>query len=271
MQNESVRRLGYWAKNWKYPLLFAVKHRISTWGALFVFLLLYAVVSWSNISTPNGYPSLSGSLSKNWYSPENHINIFLQFLTLFVVISVWFTQLRQDWTVSLDKFLSVTFVFGGKTYKHLSAKYAPLFSESDIRNLGQSLGQVRYKGSRLPLDSERNKLAKTICFDTSKKICCHPFWHYQIIMPLLHPLEEPNERATESEKQLSDSLDSVVTNVKELGKKLEDKNSAILRQVIQEFEQAVDSAGKQDIQMTIPCTNEKINQSDKEILANDNN
>lgn len=192
MQNENVRELGYWAKTWKYPLLFALRHRISTWGALFVFLLLYTFVSIGYFSTKTGQPSLFDSLSKNWYSLDNHINIVLQFLTLFVVISVWFTQLRRDWKASLDKFLSVTFIYKGKTYEHLTAQYAPFFSEADIRLLGQSMGQVRNGEKRLPLDSERNELHKSICIDTSGRVCCHSFWHYQILMPLTSPLDKQN-------------------------------------------------------------------------------
>ena len=234
MTHQKVRQLSGWERKFKYPLLFAWSHRKATWWAILIFMMLYSIALFLLDDPQKSQPSLTMSLHENWFNISNHINLFLQLLTLIVIIFVWFAQLQQDWKNSLDKFLSVTFEYKGKIYDQLSAQYAPFFSEADIRLLGQSMGQVRNNGERLPLDSENNVLSKSISIDPTGQICPQPFWHYEITMPLLESLPEPN-------KELSGFIDKVSIGLNRIEKSMEQDKQQRLAQIMKEISRILDS------------------------------
>lgn len=238
MGNNSVRKLNWWEKNILYPLKFAISNRRSTWGSLLVFSAGYVVFRIWLLSSPNSQITIWNSMRSNWLDPENHINIFLQFLTLFVVTAVWFAQLQRDWKESLEKYLSVEFIFNDKVYEHLSAKYAPLISTADIRVLGQSMGQVRNNNKQLPLDSAGNNLQKSLCIDRNQDVSCHPFWHFEITMPLREPLPREN-------KAVGIFLKSVERKLTIIERDQAEQSEAKLSQLMCEIDQFLDKTAKE--------------------------
>jgi len=181
---------------------------------------------------------LLSSLKANWNATVDHINLVIQFSTLFVVVTVWFVQLRNDWKTSLDKFITVQFTFKGNGVTSLcSTDYAPLLSEGDIRTMAQSIGQIRNNGNKLALDIENNKISKKICIDTTGKVCCSPFQLYELEMPLLKDPTIKNKKKT----QFTELLKAVATDFDRLNDEFGDneikKYRAILRILVESEKQ----------------------------------
>lgn len=238
MHNKNIRELKWWENTFKYPMLYAVEKKRATLIPLLIFFLLYLL--FASCST-NSQPGIVSSLSKNWFDLGGHVDIVLQLMTLFVVVSVWIAQLHHDWKASLDKLLSATFSYNGEIYDHLTTEYVPLISEADVRPLGQSLGQLKNANKHLPLDSRNNKLTKIIHVDTSpgEKISNQPFWHYHIEMPLREPLKEENQ-------QLVNFLKKIDGQMNKLDKKFKEANTKQLSWIMHQVDQVIDNAGKKE-------------------------
>jgi len=86
-------------------------------------------------------------LIKFW---NGFISSLIGITTLFVALSVWGAELMQDWRNDLPKKLTVIFRYDGKEV--MRCNRAELFSEADIRSLGQQIGRQMAGGGRVDLD-----------------------------------------------------------------------------------------------------------------------
>jgi len=118
----------------------------------------------------------------------DRVGFVIQVITFLAVSGIWFTELKKEWRDSLEKYLSVSFVYGGKP--RIRCRYAPLTGESDIRSMAQSFGQSLNCGGRLPIapaisrlqwqiEQQQGSREKTSLLNGGK-----PFLHYDVTVRL---------------------------------------------------------------------------------------
>ncbi len=158
---------------------------------LVMFLALLAIPIFLLASEQFSLPDL---LWKKFAADE--VGLFIQVITFLAVAGIWFIELKKEWRGSLEKYLSVSFVYEGQ--KRIRCRYAPLVTESDIRNMAQSFGQALNKGGRLPIapaiqgkrvmvEQDRGPDKNTL-LNGGK-----PFLHYDVTLRLTRNIPERKE------------------------------------------------------------------------------
>jgi len=108
---------------------------------VFIFLILLIplvlIIAWNELNT----------FTKTW---NDYISPLIGVVTLFVAILVWVAELMEEWRNDLPKKLTVIFRYDGKEV--MRCNHAELFSEADIRPLGQQIGRQMAGGGKIDLD-----------------------------------------------------------------------------------------------------------------------
>lgn len=155
-----------------------------------VLAILGIIVSYIILS-----PSLSAEDILSQKAKSDMFGLMIEGITVAVVISVWFSDLARDWTEQLEKYLSVKFDYEGNT--RIEEKFVRLISESDIRQMAQSLGQSWNNGNRLPIKPAIKTLKKTIMQDSSSSINeGKPFCLFDVTIELTEDQLKPKARPT---------------------------------------------------------------------------
>lgn len=82
---------------------------------------------------------------------EKKLNTVFSAATLLVALAVWFGETHQDWMASLPCKLTAIFIFDDQEV--MRCNKAELFSEADIRALGQQLGLQMNNNNQLKMKS----------------------------------------------------------------------------------------------------------------------
>lgn len=77
-----------------------------------------------------------GDVQKAW---KDHFDWMVTTATLLVALSVFFSEVREEWRESLPKKLTVSFVYQGAVV--MKCENATLTGEADIRSLSQQIGR----------------------------------------------------------------------------------------------------------------------------------
>jgi hypothetical protein len=133
--------------------------------------------------------SIAGNdLLSHYFSAENLISATMQIITFAVVGSMLYKNMEKEWFESLNEFLSVYFKDGEQL--RICCRYARLPHQSDIRALGQSLGQS-VKSGRLPLAPSLVSAPTVVEIETPHGECEPnsinggiPFIHHKVTFPL---------------------------------------------------------------------------------------
>ena len=75
---------------------------------------------------------------KEAYSPFTYVDPIFGITTGVLAFSIWYNDMKRNWEESLEKKLTVHFSFEGKYVYSCFEAFLP--HQSDIRNLGQSIG-----------------------------------------------------------------------------------------------------------------------------------
>lgn len=102
-----------------------------------VFLVGFCLLFFPRFSNYLGLPDI-------W---QNWGEVCLALVTVSVAVFIWYNEKKQDWENSLPKKLDVSFVHESKDFYRV--KNAPLASENDVRQWGQSIGQQMNDGKPL--------------------------------------------------------------------------------------------------------------------------
>lgn len=109
-------------------------------------------------------------------------NTILSIATLLAVIAVWLAELKEDWRMSLPKYISAKFYeCNGNEIKKLTYNdYAFLVDVGDSRSLAQQLGSQKIVGFHLDFDPTKFRLLKKIKTGKTTEDRKITFMHYEI-------------------------------------------------------------------------------------------
>lgn len=87
----------------------------------------------------------SEPLKEQWHS---WLHAYITLATFTITITIWYNEKKEAWERHLPKKLNIIYQFNNELFATI--KNAPLTSEADIRNWGQSIGQtILNKTSRI--------------------------------------------------------------------------------------------------------------------------
>ena len=150
---------------------------------------LFALLSGSIYLAANDEHTLKG-LAKGYFDEENLIYSLVQLITFVGVTGIWVGAIRQEWKNSLNKYLSVSFLYNGVL--RVRCRYAKLVGEADARGMAQSFGQVLNCG-RFELAPSLQEVHQCIEVDENKDVhedvCLlinkgQPLLHYDVVLCL---------------------------------------------------------------------------------------
>lgn len=132
MSQDLKTKIDNWIRIKKAQFAFAQQSRLVS--VLFVLaLLLILVIDWLS-----GWTFLD-TMKTSW---DDDISQLVAFSTLGIALSVWWSELIQEWRNHLPKRLTVEFVIikNGKAIRVMRCEEAHLTEVADIRSLGQQIG-----------------------------------------------------------------------------------------------------------------------------------
>ena len=119
---------------------FTLSKRSWVFGVLLVLIICAMSAVYGGLSM--------GDINNFW---DNKLNTVFSFSTLLVALALWFWETHQDWVASLPCKLTAAFLFNRKEV--MRCDEAELFSEADMRALGQQLGAQMNNGNNLKMKS----------------------------------------------------------------------------------------------------------------------
>ncbi len=136
-------------RKWKYQIKFAFRYH---W--IVIVIALFAVCIFS----------FDPGMRSFW---DGKMGPIIGLSTLFVAISVWWGEVREDWRERLPKRMTVRFMYKNKEV--MCCEKAHLFSEADMRQLGQQIG-AQMTGARLAFAAPDIRLEKSFEIVEDEKV-----------------------------------------------------------------------------------------------------